>query len=170
MSLGIYEDALGKEVAYLLGYAEAKLVFVEDEEQTDKVLEIAGELPHLRWIIYNDQRGMRKYEDARLLQRAQLIARGKTSAERFETTVAAGRGEDVAMLCTTSGTTAHPKLAMLQHRPLLEHSSAYLRADPRETTDEYVSVLPLPWIVEQVYVVTMPLLSHPGELPGGRAR
>ena len=161
MSLGIYEDALGKEVAYLLGYAEAKLVFVEDEEQTDKVLEIADELPHLRWIVYNDQRGMRKYEDARLLQRAQLIARGgDVPAERFETTVAAGRGEDVAMLCTTSGTTSHPKLAMLQHRPLLEHSSAYLRADPREPTDEYVSVLPLPWIVEQVYVGTMPLLSR----------
>ena len=44
----------------ICSYAEAKLVFVEDEEQTDKVLEIAGELPHLRWIIYNDQRGMRK--------------------------------------------------------------------------------------------------------------
>ena len=161
MSLGIYEDALGKEVAYLLGYAEAKLVFVEDEEQTDKVLEIGDELPHLRWIVYNDQRGMRKYEDARLLQRAQLIGRGgEVPAERFEATVAAGRGEDVAMLCTTSGTTSHPKLAMLQHRPLLEHSSAYLRADPREPTDEYVSVLPLPWIVEQVYVGTMPLLSR----------
>ena len=161
LSLGIYEDALGKEVAYLLGYAEAKLVFVEDEEQTDKVLEIGDELPHLRWIVYNDQRGMRKYDDARLLHCAQLIARGgEIPAERFETTVAAGRGADVAMLCTTSGTTSHPKLAMLQHRPLLEHSSAYLRADPREPTDEYVSVLPLPWIVEQVYVGTMPLLSR----------
>jgi long-chain acyl-CoA synthetase len=161
VSLGIYEDALAKEVAYLLGHAEAKLVFVEDEEQTDKVLEIAAELPHLRWIVYNDQRGMRKYEDVRLLHRAQLIeSGGDIPAERFQTIVAAGRGEDVAMLCTTSGTTSHPKLAMLQHRPLLEHSAAYLRADPREPTDEYVSVLPLPWIVEQVYVVTMPLLSR----------
>jgi long-chain acyl-CoA synthetase len=161
ISLGIYEDALGKEVAYLLGYAEAKLVFVEDEEQTDKVLEIADDLPHLRWIVYNDQRGMRKYDDARLLHGAQLIARGREiPAERFETAVAAGRGDDVAMLCTTSGTTSHPKLAMLQHRPILEHSSAYLRADPREPSDEYVSVLPLPWIVEQVYVVMMPLLSR----------
>jgi long-chain acyl-CoA synthetase len=160
-SLGIYEDALGKEVAYLLGFAEAKLVFVEDEEQTDKVLEIADQLPHLRWIVYNDQRGMRKYRDDRLLDRAQLIGRGKDlPADRFEATVAAGRGDEVAMLCTTSGTTAHPKLAMLQHRPLLEHSSAYLRADPREPSDEYVSVLPLPWIVEQVYVVAMPLLCR----------
>jgi long-chain acyl-CoA synthetase len=161
LSLGIYEDALGTEVAYLLGHAEARLVFVEDEEQTDKVLEIADQLPHLRWIVYNDRRGMRKYQNDRLLDRAQLIARGKDlPADRFEATVAAGRGDEVAMLCTTSGTTSHPKLAMLQHRPLLEHSAAYLRADPREPTDEYVSVLPLPWIVEQVYVVTMPLLCR----------
>ena len=32
-------------------------------------------------------------------------------------------------------------------------SGAYLRAEPREPTDEYVSILPLPWIMEQVYVV-----------------
>ena len=42
MSLGIYEDALGKEVQYLLGYAEAKVAFAEDEEQVDKLLEIDG--------------------------------------------------------------------------------------------------------------------------------
>jgi long-chain acyl-CoA synthetase len=161
ISLGIYEDALAKEVAYLLGHAEARLVFVEDEEQTDKVLEIADQLPKLRSIVYNDLRGMRKYADPRLLDRAQLIERGRAvPAERLEATIAAGRGDDVAVLCTTSGTTSHPKLAMLQHRPLLEHSSAYLRADPRAPTDEYVSVLPLPWIVEQVYVAAMPLLCR----------
>jgi long-chain acyl-CoA synthetase len=64
------------------------------------------------------------------------------------------------VLCTTSGTTSHPKLAMLQHRAFLAHSAAYLRADPREPTDEYVSILPLPWIVEQVYVVAMSLLCR----------
>jgi len=161
ISLGVYEDALGKEVAYLLGYAEAKLAFVEDEEQADKVLEVADQLPGLRWIVYNEQRGMRKYRDRRLLHRAQLVDRGQdVPVDRLEATIASGRGDDIAMLCTTSGTTSHPKLAMLQHRPLLEHSSAYLRADPREPTDEYVSVLPLPWIVEQVYVVAMPLLCR----------
>jgi long-chain acyl-CoA synthetase len=161
MSIGIYEDALAKEVAYLLDYAGAKAAFVEDEEQADKVLEIADRLPSLRWVVYNDQRGMRKYQDRRLLHRAQMIEQGqRISADRLEATIAATRGDEVAMLCTTSGTTSHPKLAMLAHRPLLEHSSAYLRADPREPSDEYVSVLPLPWIVEQVYVVAMPLLCR----------
>jgi long-chain acyl-CoA synthetase len=161
MSLGVYEDALGREVAYLLGYAEARLVFAEDEEQADKLLEIADQLPKLRWIVYNDPRGMRKYRDDRLISRAQLTLRGESLPhERFAETVARGRGEDVAVLCTTSGTTSHPKLAMLQHRAFLEHSAAYLRADPREPTDEYVSILPMPWIVEQVYVAAMSLLCR----------
>lgn len=63
MSLGIYEDALAKEVEYLFGYAGAKVAFVEDEEQADKILEIADRLPCLRWVVYNDARGMRKYAD-----------------------------------------------------------------------------------------------------------
>ena len=161
MSLGIYEDALGKEVAYLVDYAEASLAFAEDEEQADKLLEIADRLPALRWIVYNDARGMRKYHDDRLLSCEQLVERGKgVSPERFDQAVALVKGEDVAVLCTTSGTTSNPKLAMLQHRAFLEHSAAYLRADPREPTDEYVSILPMPWIVEQVYVVAMSLLCR----------
>jgi long-chain acyl-CoA synthetase len=104
---------------------------------------------------------MRKYHDARLLSRAQLIEAGQTlPPERFAEIVAEGKGDEVAVLCTTSGTTSQPKLAMLQHRALLEHSAAYLRADPRESTDEYVSILPLPWIMEQIYVVAMPLLCR----------
>ena len=161
MSLGIYEDSLGKEVSYLLDYGEVKLVFAEDEEQADKLLEIADELPALEWIVYNDERGMRKYDDPRLLSRTELIDRGQEiDPSAFETAVAAGSGEDVAILCTTSGTTSNPKLAMLQHLPFMEHIAAYLRADPRKPTDEYISMLPMAWIMEQVYAVTMPLLCR----------
>ena len=107
---------------------------------------------------------MRRYDDPRLVGWDRLMAEGAKllAAEpgRFEAEIALGRGEDVAILCTTSGTTTQPKLAMLQHRPFLEHIAAYLRADPRLPTDEYVSILPLPWIMEQVYVVAMPLLCR----------
>ena len=39
MSLGLYRDVLDEEAAYLLSYGEAKLVFAEDEEQVDKLLD-----------------------------------------------------------------------------------------------------------------------------------
>ena len=104
-----------------------------------------------------------------LLSRIELIERGRAvEAADLDAMIDAGTGEDVAILCTTSGTTSNPKLAMLQHRHFLEHIAAYLRADPREPSDEYMSLLPMAWIMEQVYAVAMPAaLPHPGELSGG---
>ncbi len=161
-TLGIYEDVLAAEAGFLLAAATVGVVLAEDEEQVDKLLELGAAGPRL--IIYHDDRGMRKYDDPRLVSWERLIAAGRRLLEaepgRFEAEIAQGQGSDVAILCTTSGTTAEPKLAMLQHRPFLEHIAAYLRADPRLPTDEYVSILPLPWIMEQVYVVAMPLLCR----------
>ena len=48
MSLGLYRDVLDEEAAYLLTYGEARLVFAEDEEQVDKLLNLADQLPALR--------------------------------------------------------------------------------------------------------------------------
>jgi len=162
MSLGIYEDVLAAEAGYLIGYAEAAVIFCEDEEQVDKVLQIGPAAASLRAIVYHDDRGMRKYTDPRLVSWNALLERGReldrVEPLRFEQEVAAGRGSDVAVLCTTSGTTSNPKLAMLQHEPFLRHIRAYLEVDPRGPEDEYVSILPLPWIMEQVYTVAMPLL------------
>ena len=66
----------------------------------------------------------------------------------------------MAILCTTSGTTARPKLAMLTGRALIRHCESYLKADPRGPEDDYVSVLPLPWIMEQLYVLGWGLIAR----------
>jgi long-chain acyl-CoA synthetase len=163
-SLGIYRDALEDEVAYLLDYSGAALVFAEDEEQVDKLLNIAPRLPRLAYIVFADPRGMRKYEDPRLLSLEALIARGARSQaghpDAWARLVAATRGDAVAILCTTSGTTARPKLAMLTAGALIRHCAAYLAADPKGPADEYVSVLQLPWIMEQIYVLGFGLLAR----------
>ncbi|MEZ5834238.1 MAG: AMP-binding protein [Geminicoccaceae bacterium] len=164
MSLGIYEDVLPDEAAYLLDYARAPIVMAEDEEQVDKMLDVAGRVGSIRWIVYHDDRGMRKYDDPRLVSWTELVERGstlhKSQSSLFEDEIGKGSGDDVGILCTTSGTTSNPKLAMLGHKAFLTHLSRYLEADPREPTDEYVCMLPLPWIMEQVYVIGMPLLSR----------
>src|SRR5579862_3579004 len=164
LSLGLYRDVLDEEAAYLLNYGEAKLVFAEDEEQVDKLLTLADRVPKLKHIVYSDPRGMRKYNDPRLISAEQLVARGRERAAReparYDSLVDATRGEDVAILCTTSGTTSHPKLAMLAAGRVLSHCATYLSFDPKGPDDEYVSVLPLPWIMEQVYVLGKGLLCR----------
>jgi long-chain acyl-CoA synthetase len=164
LSLGLYRDVLDDEAAYLLNYGEAKLVFAEDEEQVDKLLNLADRVPALKHIIYSDPRGMRKYDDPRLLDATKFAAMGRARASRepnlYDRLVDATRGEDVAILCTTSGTTAQPKLAMLAAGRVLKHCATYLAFDPKGPDDEYVSVLPLPWIMEQVYVLGKGLLCR----------
>jgi long-chain acyl-CoA synthetase len=157
MSLGIYRDALDHEAAYLIDFAGAALVLAEDEEQVDKLLGLGDQIPSLRHIVYADPRGIRKYDDPRLLDLAALLARGQARAQRapaeFRELVARGSGDAVAVLCTTSGTTARPKLAMLQGAAIIRHCRSYLAVDPKGSDDEYVSALPLPWIMEQIYAL-----------------
>ncbi|WP_426957423.1 AMP-binding protein [Muricoccus radiodurans] len=163
-SLGVYRDALEDEVAYLLSHAGATVAIAEDEEQVDKLLGIADSVPGLRRIVYSDPRGMRKYSDPRLLPMAELIASGEAvhaaDPTAWDRLVDATDGERVAILCTTSGTTARPKLAMLSGRALIRHVESYVAADPKGPDDEYVSVLPLPWIMEQIYALGFGLVSR----------
>ncbi|EHK9126430.1 long-chain fatty acid--CoA ligase [Vibrio parahaemolyticus] len=163
-SLGIYQDSMHEEVAYLINYAKAKVVIAEDEEQCDKLLELGDEILSVEYIIYCDPRGMRKYDDPRLIDVEQVYKKGqlidKANPDKYLNMVAATKGNDLSILCTTSGTTSKPKLAQLHSGTFLDHCAAYLRADPRSPGDNYVSVLPLPWIMEQVYVVGQALISR----------
>ncbi|HHF2898378.1 TPA: long-chain fatty acid--CoA ligase [Vibrio alginolyticus] len=153
-----------EEVAYLINYAKAKVVIAEDEEQCDKLLELGDEIPSVEYIIYCDPRGMRKYDDPRLIDVEQVYKKGqlidKADPDKYLNMVVETKGSDLSILCTTSGTTSKPKLAQLHSGTFLDHCAAYLRADPRSPGDNYVSVLPLPWIMEQVYVVGQALISR----------
>jgi len=164
MSLGLYRDVLEEEAAYLLGYGEARVVFAEDEEQIDKLLSLGERARGVRHIVYSDPRGMRKYDDPRLMTAEKLAEMGRARAARepdlYDRLVDATEDDAVAILCTTSGTTSNPKLAMLSAGAVLRHCAAYLTFDPRGPDDEYVSVLPLPWIMEQIYALGMGLLSR----------
>ncbi len=174
LSLGLYRDVLDEEASYLLNYGEAQLVFAEDEEQVDKLLTLADRVPRLKHIIYSDPRGMRKYDDPRLMSAEKFAELGRARAMRepelYDRLVDATKGEDVAILCTTSGTTSHPKLAMLAAGRVLGHCATYLAFDPKGPDDEYVSVLPLPWIMEQVYVLGKGLLVPDEDQLRRRAR
>ncbi len=163
-SLGLYRDVLEDEAAYLISYGEAKVVFAEDEEQIDKLLSLGDRVPSIRHIVYSDPRGMRKYDDARLMTADKLAEMGRARAARepdlYDRLVDTTDADTTAILCTTSGTTANPKLAMLSGGSVLRHCATYLTFDPKGPDDEYVSVLPLPWIMEQIYALGMGLLSR----------
>ncbi len=164
MTVGIYRDALEDEVGYLAEYAGVKVAYAEDQEQVDKFLSLMERVPSLELIVYADPRGMRKRDDARLMELDDLLAEGEDilthDGEAYGALIGEASGDDIAILCTTSGTTSNPKLAMLPHGNFVRHVHRYLEADPKDSTDEYVSVLPAPWIMEQVYCFGFGLVSR----------
>jgi len=162
VSIGLYRDLMEDELAYLINYSEAKAVLAEDEEQVDKFLNIQKKTKSLKKVIFEDPRGMRKYEDKSLLQLEHLREKGDALLAKkpdwYEKQVAKTSGDDLAILCTTSGTTSHPKLAMLTGATLIKHCHIYLDVAPLTSEDEYVSNLPLPWIMEQIYALGKALI------------
>jgi len=163
-SIGIFQDSLHEEVVYLLNKSNATVVIAEDEEQCDKLLELGDEIPAVKVIVYCDPRGMRKYDDKRLINIEDIYQQGQkiaeASPELYDRMVDATDANKTAIYCTTSGTTSKPKIAFLAGGNFVKHCSSYLRADPRQPGDNYVSVLPLPWIMEQVYAIGQALIAR----------
>ncbi|RPH61624.1 MAG: long-chain fatty acid--CoA ligase [Burkholderiales bacterium] len=156
-SLGVYRDSLSEEVGYLIDFCAARVVIAEDEEQVDKLLELGERIACVRHIVYCDPRGMWKHTDSgdvRLLSLERLLELGDCEAAHdphsWDRMLAALDPDALAILCTTSGTTSQPKPAMLAAGRFLSHAAEMLKIDPKAPEDEYVSVLPLPWIGEQV--------------------
>lgn len=162
IALSLYHDSTQQEVAGAIGQFDVSFVIAEDQEQVDKLLDQRDLLPNLRRIIYIRKRGLRKYHDE-LLSSFEAVqglgtTLGREQPELFNELIAAGKGDDTAIICLTSGTTGHPRGAMLSFKNLISMSLAFDEADPKKTGDEYVSLLPLAWFGEQLMSVAAPLV------------
>lgn len=155
--IGIYQDSVAEEVQYVLQASDARVIVAEDQEQVDKIIEIWGALCAILKVIYYYPKGLRGYHQPFLADFPSIEALGREYAAAhpglFADEVAAGQGEDIAALLTTSGTTGQPKLALLTHANLISQGRALLAVDPISRGDEFVSFLPLAWVGEQMVTV-----------------
>jgi len=157
-SVGVYQDSIASEIVYILNHADVTFVVVEDQEQVDKILEIWPQLQGVRKVIYYDPKGLRNYTEEFLMYFPQVEALGREYEKEhpgwFEERLSQGRGDDIAILSTTSGTTANPKLATLTHKSMLSMGRNLMKVDPLTPQDNFVSFLPLAWIGEQMMVMS----------------
>ena len=155
ISAAIYQTSLPDEIGDILEYLNVSIVFCNDQEQVDKVVEVRGRISQVKKVIYEDPRGMRGYQaDDWFMFIDDLYKLGEDVhqeyPELFNSLVDEGKPDDVCHLCLTSGTTGLPKGAMLTHRNYINMGIQITKVDPLEETDEYVSFLPFAWIGEQM--------------------
>ncbi|MFH1033208.1 MAG: AMP-binding protein [Pseudomonadota bacterium] len=159
--LGIYQDSILTEVAFVIDHSGANFVVAEDQEQVDKVLDMRAKLPGLKKIVYTDSKGMRAYDDPLLIFLPEVEELGrqfeKGHPSYFEDSVARLAPQDMALIAYTSGTTGFPKGSLLTHANMLNMALNLSRVDPKLPGDEFVSFLPLPWIGEQMMCIASAL-------------
>ncbi len=136
----IYPTLPASQVAYILKDSGSCAVFVEDEEQCQKVLAHKEALPDLRYIIAFDGTAA----DAMSLR--ELIQRGAAAESRYpdyRTTACSVDRDSLATLIYTSGTTGEPKGVMLTHYNITSNVLAGLKVIQIGPTDSCLSLLPL---------------------------
>ena len=154
VSNGIYPTDAASQVHYLSEDSRTSVLFVEDDEQLDKALEVRAQLPLLRKIVVFDMEGLRSLEDPGIISLQALRALGREwsqgHAGELERRVQACRPEDVAILVYTSGTTGKPKGAMHTHGALTYTVRGYNTLISRTEDDEAMCFLPLCHIAERM--------------------
>jgi long-chain acyl-CoA synthetase len=158
---GVYPTSSAGQLQHILMDSASRLLFVENQEQLDKALEIRAQCPHLRRIVVMDREGLRGFSDPDVEFFDEFLARGLALADThqalFEASIDSTQAEDLAFLVYTSGTTGAPKGAMILNRNLvfqLSLATTYLDIKPG---DKSVSFLPLCHIAERMSSVYNPL-------------
>ena len=155
----VYSDSVADELAYVLDHAEVKMAVVEDQEQVDKLLSVAERVPRLGHVIYDNDRGLAKYDHAKLHAFGEMLQFGAKDA-RIEAAgstglsnqdwwlgeVAQGKGSDISVMLYTSGTTGRSKGVMLSASGCINAARDTVDFDKLRATDVVLAYLPLAWV------------------------
>ncbi len=163
-TLNLFTSSVAEELSTSISRINCPIVVVQDQEQTDKLLEIKDKLPFIRKIVYIDPTGMTAYEnDPWLMSYAQLLETGEKYLQGNESFIAEeiqkGRADDIAVMIQTSGTTGIPKLAMLSHRNLISIAVQWSEANNIQPGENWISISPPAWIVDQMWCLGVALQS-----------
>jgi long-chain acyl-CoA synthetase len=155
--VNLFTSAISSEIAGTLSRINAVYVIAQDQEQTDKLLEMRGSLGHVRKVIYVDRTGMSDYRnDDWLISFADLLEMGDALDVKdpglFHREVEKGRPDDIALMIMTSGTTGISKLAMMAHNNFTEMAASWLETLPQGMEVDWLSMSPPAWIVDQMWV------------------
>ncbi len=153
---GLYPTSAPEQIQYLLEHSEARVLFVENEEQLDKVLPVLPRTRVERVVVW-DERGLWGFEDPRVSFLPAFLAEGRAllaaGPAAVDERLASAEPGDTAMIIYTSGTTGPPKGAMISHANAMFMAEALVDANGLREDDELVSYLPLAHVYENLGAV-----------------
>lgn len=155
VAVPLYQDAPAADMAFVLENAEIDFAIVEDQEQVDKLLEIKETVSGIGHIIYDNERGLRNYEQPAVHSFVSVQELGREYARAhpdfFLQQVNAGSPDDVAVILYTSGTTGKPKGVCHSHAAMIATGRVLAEFDKLDADNELLCYLPLAWVGDFLY-------------------
>ena len=160
---GVYTTDSSKQLEYLVTDSATRFLFVENEEQLDKYLEVRERTPFIEKVVVFDPEGLHEFHDEKVLMIEDLYALGRSHMEAYpdlwEQEIQQSQPEDLMVLIYTSGTTGPPKGAMVSHRNCMYQIKTFASVFEVNDQDEQLSFLPLCHILERLLSILIPLKS-----------
>ncbi len=122
-SSGVYTTDSAKQLEYIVNDSRSAFLFVENEEQLDKYLQVRDRAPTLRKVIVMDLEGLRDFDDPMTMSWDDLLDLGRRfgrdNPAAWDERIDASAPDDAPILVYTSGTTGPPKGAMISNRNIV---------------------------------------------------
>ena len=146
-----------------LEVSRPKLVLARDQEQVDKLLEIEKDIPYVQKILYWDEKGLRHYQNPRLLSLSEAIKKGHdgrgTRPGTLEEHISRTKADATALIMYRSEKEGTPEEVPATHRFLISAAETIIAQNPVGSNHEYVSLVYPGWLFEQVLGYCISLIT-----------
>ena len=150
----VYPTLLPAQIEYILNNSDSKVVFVENQDQLNKINEIKDNLTTLKHVIVMDDSLSESTDDySNFLD---FLDKGLKYEQNNNFSLAEISKEikedDLLTIIYTSGTTGNPKGVMLTHKNLISNVIATINMADLKSSDNhsFLSFLPLSHVLERM--------------------
>ena len=148
----IYPTLISNQVEFILQNSNSKLIFVENQEQLEKVNNVKSNCEDLKYIVVLDDSCKRESND--IMNFVTFLDKGKDFSQNcdisFSDMVNSVKEDDILTIIYTSGTTGVPKGVVLTHKNLLSNVEATLKVAEFTNNETFLSFLPLSHVLERM--------------------
>ena len=148
----IYPTLISKQVEFILKNSNSSLIFVENQEQLNKVISVMDNCNDLKYIVVLDESC--ESETDSVMNFSTFLDKGKDYSQdcdiTFSEMVNSVKEDDILTIIYTSGTTGIPKGVVLTHKNLLSNVKGTLSVAEFSNNETFLSFLPLSHVLERM--------------------